>query len=187
MEKVIFRVFLCFLLVFSLCTGITFKVSAEGITVNNLKFDVVEQENLPEEILTKLDSIKETRGSYVFDALNFKNLEDTYYVIVCAGTKPTIGHSIEAVKVEDNEGKTVVYVKDQGPSGGAYGMALSYPIAAIKISKVGMSPNFVVKDIEGNDYKVSFIDDSKRKADLEAFHERIQALQRFFKMFVSQS
>lgn len=151
-----FLLSLSYILCFGQIANAKAKAVSPSITVNVLKYEVVNVQNMPQEIKDKLETLREKKGAYVFDGEKFSIPENYYYIFIGMGMKPTLGYSIGVTRVEDNEGKTVVYVNEISPApGDITGQMVTYPFTVIKISKVGMVPNFVVRNNFGENYDVT--------------------------------
>jgi hypothetical protein len=155
MKKTLFACSLGLIFAVSLCFGTIASAKVPSITVNKLTYDVVDGTNIPDAITSKIDAMKDKIGAFVFDGGKFEIPEDNYYIYISIGMKPTSGYSIAVTRVEDNEGKTVVYVNEKAPSPEEItAQMITYPYTVIRISKIGMVPNFVVVSGELKNYDV---------------------------------
>lgn len=117
----------------------------QGITVNDIAFEKVDLNTLPEASRNFIDSTKEKKG-YVYWQEG-----DSYYIAIFAGQKPTAGYEINVLSVEDNEGNTNILVETSSSSGAA-ATVITYPVVLIKAS--GITNNFNVTDINGETYSL---------------------------------
>lgn len=124
------------------------KAPSQGITLNKIKFDKVEEDKAPKAITDKLESLRKNKGfTYVEDKDSGE-----IYIAVFMGEKLSGGYSIEVVSVEDSDGKTVVEVKEKAPQqGDMVTEVLTYPFVIIKAK--GVTPNISVSNTEGEAYK----------------------------------
>lgn len=112
----------------------------KGITVNKIVFEVLDFNSLSNEHKKIIEENKTSRGYSYWE-------EDNGYVIVIfAGEKSTAGHKTDVIRVEDNEGKTVILVEEKAPKEmGA--TVISYPYTIIKAK--GITNNFIIEDFNG--------------------------------------
>lgn len=118
----------------------------QGITVNDIPFERVEIDEMPEDIRDKVDQAKSLQG---FDILQSGEVS---YLVVYAGERPTGGYSIEITSIVDQEGITEVTVKEKAPGKDVMvTQALTYPFDIAKL-ELGISGNvklFFVSDGNG--------------------------------------
>lgn len=111
----------------------------EGITINNLDYDVVKE--VPE-----LNEMPHEKGYRAIEK------EDGYLILISMGEQNTGGYSVEVENVVDNEGVTTIITKETVPEKDQVTIqVITYPKTAIKLSK-NISPNFYVVDDKGNAY-----------------------------------
>lgn len=108
----------------------------QGITVNKINFNTItEMSDLPESVLNAIMAMKEKRGYTYFE------YEDGYMLVVFMGEKNTGGYGIEVASVEDNEGRTVVLVKETAPEKDAMVIqVVTYPFTVVTMK--GVTNNF---------------------------------------------
>lgn len=113
----------------------------QGITVNKIQFEVLK--NIPSQVKQPF-----TEKGYQVIQNN-----DKYIIVIGSGEKRTGGYSISVTQVEDNEGKTIITVKETGPAQGEMTtQVITYPVVAIQIGN-NISPNFVVENTKGEVFK----------------------------------
>lgn len=115
------------------------ETQGQGFTVNQIKFEVVDASTLPEEIAEEIDTLKLQRG-YEYWAQE----DGSFLILVSAGEKMTGGYEIAVEAIEDNEGKTIISVKETEPSGDMNAEMITYPYVVVKAS--GITDNFIVSD-----------------------------------------
>ena len=123
----------------------------QGITVNKIPFEVVDTATLSEQMLNEIETLRLQRG-YAF----WQQEDGSYLILVSAGEKLTGGYGIEVEAVEDNEGKTVISVKETEPEGDMNLQALTYPAVVIKAA--GITEQFIIRDQNQNEYAPIAID-----------------------------
>ena len=117
----------------------------QGITVNIFHFEVL-VDNIPEELTDLIEQNKEEKG-YIA-----KEMDGVWYIAVLMGEKNTGGYDIEVESIEDNEGRTNIFVKEIVPEKDAMvTMAITYPYEVIKITD-GLAPNFKVVNQDNVEY-----------------------------------
>jgi hypothetical protein len=119
-----------------------------GITVNKIPFtNITDTSKLPSEVQTKIEEVKGTQGFYLFPNKDYGLDEYGYHVLISLGEKNTGGYSIKVTAVEDNEGKTIIYVEEGKPTEGSMTIqAITYPYSLIKIKGVTPYVKIVSKD-----------------------------------------
>jgi len=119
----------------------------QGIVNNKINFEVVEDKAAPKELLSMISKGKENKG-FIFtidDATGY------IYIAVLSGARPTGGYSIEVTGIDDNEGKTNVFVKETAPSKDAFvTQVITYPYTIVKAR--GITPNITVKNTQEQSY-----------------------------------
>ena len=119
----------------------------QGIVNNKIEFQVISEVDAPKPLLEKLNMNKDKRGFVytVDDSTGY------IYIAVMSGTKPTGGYSIEVTGIEDNEGRTNVFVKEVSPSKDMMvTQAITYPYTIVKAR--GITPNITVKNLQGDKF-----------------------------------
>ena len=113
----------------------------QSIVNNKINFEVISDINAPKDLLEMINKNKENKG-FVF------TIDDTtgyIYLAVLNGTRPTGGYSIEVTGIDDNEGKTNVFVKEISPSTDMYvTQVITYPYTIVRAK--GITPNITVKN-----------------------------------------
>jgi hypothetical protein len=125
-----------------------------GIAVNKIPFvNITDISILPEEVQWKIEDLKETQGFYLFDNKEYGiGDEDGYHVLINLGQRNTGGYSIKVTEVEDNEGKTLIYVEEVSPAEGTMTtQAITYPFSLIKIK--GVTPYVKIVSKDGKVYR----------------------------------
>ncbi len=117
----------------------------QGITVNQIEFEVIDIATLSEELLSEIEALKVQKG-YEF----WQQEDGSFLILISAGEKLTGGYGIEVESIEDNEGKTYIYVKETEPEGDMNLQALTYPFVVIKAA--GITDQFVILDQDQNEY-----------------------------------
>lgn len=119
----------------------------QGIVNNKINFEVVEDKAAPKELLAMISKGKENKG-FIFtidDATGY------IYIAVLSGARPTGGYSIEVTGIDDNEGKTNVFVKETAPSKDVFvTQVITYPYTIVKAR--GITPNITVKNTQEQSY-----------------------------------
>ena len=116
----------------------------KGITVNTISFEEISDEKLSEDIKSFIEENKSNKGYSYFT--NSENGEIT--LVVFQGEKSTGGYDVEVLRIEDNEGKTNVLVKEIEPSKDSLvTMAITYPYTVVKFS--GTTDDFYVENTKG--------------------------------------
>ena len=119
----------------------------QGIVNNKINFEVVEDKAAPKELLAMISKGKENKG-FIFtidDATGY------IYIAVLSGARPTGGYSIEVTGIDDNEGKTNVFVKETAPSKDVFvTQVITYPYTIVKAR--GITPNITVKNTQQQSY-----------------------------------
>jgi hypothetical protein len=119
----------------------------KGITVNNISFEVVEDEKVPDALNTKIQKYKEQRGFL------YTEKDGYYYVAILSGLRPTGGYGIEVKTVEDIEGKTKIIVEETAPSPGDFvTQVITYPYTVIKLKDA--ADKFVVENSGGEKFEL---------------------------------
>lgn len=117
----------------------------QGITVNQIAFEVIDIATLSEEMLSDIEALKVQKG-YEF----WQQEDGSFLILISAGEKLTGGYGIEAESMEDNEGKTIIHVKETVPEGDMNLQALTYPFVVIKAA--GITDQFLILDQDQNEY-----------------------------------
>lgn len=110
-----------------------------GITVNKINFQTLKEGSIPSELATKIESNKSNKGyiSLVDDITGY------IYIAVLMGEKPTTGYSVSVNYVEDNEGRTKVFVSEKKPgSTDMLSQVKTYPYIVIRAQRI--TPNISV-------------------------------------------
>ncbi|PLS19018.1 hypothetical protein CVD28_01035 [Bacillus sp. M6-12] len=119
----------------------------QGITVNKVQYETISQGKAPQTLKNQIEKRKSTRGFLAHRG------EDGLYVYIASGEKTTGGFNVEVVSVEDNEGKTIIYVKENTPEKGMITtQAISYPSVTVKMK--GTTENVHVYDVTDEDVKM---------------------------------
>lgn len=120
----------------------------QGIVNNKINFEVVSEKDTPETLIEMINKNKEKRGFlYIVD-----DSTGYIYIAVMSGTKPTGGYSVEVTGVEDNEGRTNVFVKELSPSKEAMvTQDITYPYTIVRAK--GITPNISVKNLQEESFK----------------------------------
>lgn len=117
----------------------------QGITVNKISFEVIDITTLSEEQISEIELLKAQRG-YEF----WQQEDGSFLILISAGEKMTGGYGIEVVSIEDNEGRTVIAVKETEPEGDMNLQAITYPFVVVKTS--GITDQFVIQDQNEQEY-----------------------------------
>ena len=125
----------------------------QGITVNKIKFEVIDSMTLSEQMISEMEALKLRKG-YAF----WQQEDGSFLVLISAGEKMTGGYGIEVEAVEDNEGKTYIYVIETAPAEGDMNLqALTYPFFVIKVA--GITDQFIILDQDQNEYSLITAED----------------------------
>lgn len=147
--------------------GTTIKATTapQGITVNKITFQTVTNTStLPKAMLEKIEAVKKSRGFYLFENKEYGVKEDGYHLLIALGERPTAGYGIKVKAVEDNEGKTLVYVEEAKPAEGTMAaQVITYPYVVIKIK--GVTPNVTIVEEKGKAYPNLKVEDKGIKVD----------------------
>jgi hypothetical protein len=110
----------------------------QGITVNKIAFqNVTDISILPKAMQEKIEALKTNRGFYLFENKQYGIVEDGYHLVINLGERSNSGYGVKVKLVEDNEGKTLVYVEETKPAAGSMNaMVITYPYTVIKIKGV---------------------------------------------------
>jgi hypothetical protein len=156
--------------VYALNSNNSSTAPVQNIVNNKINFEIVSDKDAPKNLLEMISNNKENKGFLftVDDATGY------IYIAVMIGSRPTGGYSIEVTGIEDNEGKTNVFVKEMSPSKDMFvTQVITYPYTIVKAK--GITPNITVRNNSGvylnnlaNDVLKSNIWD-KRWKDLKGF------------------
>jgi hypothetical protein len=133
--------------VYALSSNGVSTAPVQGIVNNKINFEVIEDKAAPKELLAMISKGKENKG-FIFtidDATGY------IYIAVLSGTRPTGGYSIQVTGIDDNEGKTNVFVKEIAPSKDVFvTQVITYPYTIVKAR--GITPNITVKNTQQQSY-----------------------------------
>ena len=119
----------------------------QGIVNNKINFEVIASKDAPKDLLEMINKQKENKG-FIFtidDATGY------IYIAVLSGSRPTGGYSIEVTGIEDNEGKTNVFVRETSPAKDLYlTQVITYPYTIVKAR--GITPNITVKNVQDQSF-----------------------------------
>jgi hypothetical protein len=133
--------------------GTNEEPSNQGITVNQINFKVIDSSTLLEELRNEIEILKLQKG-YQF----WKQDDGSFFILISAGEKNTGGYGIEVESIEDNEGKTIVSVKETEPAEGDMNLqALTYPFVVVKASEI--TDQFMIRDQDQNEYTLINLDE----------------------------
>lgn len=128
----------------------TSKKPIQGITVNDIKFQILDATLLNDNIKAEVDDLISNKGYYYW--LDENNI---FTLLIAMGEKTTGGYAIEVMSIEDNEGKTVVLVKETGPEKDQMvTQAITYPY--IIVTMQGVTDQFRISNTHNEIYE--FID-----------------------------
>lgn len=124
----------------------SFKESiSKNIKVNEINFDVIINENLPQNIQNTIKTMKANRG-YIID-----EYEGDSYISIFTGKKNNEGFSIKVLSVEDNMGEINMVVQEVSPTeGSVIAEEISYPNLTLKV--IGVLQKIVIKNIKGDTF-----------------------------------
>lgn len=118
-----------FVLVLATAAGPRTLVAAQGITKSPVKFEVVGYDQLPAEAKAAVDTRDEMPFMRVFEGPN-----DTQYVLISLGRRPTGGFRVKIESVEDVEGRiSVVFSEIKPGKGEMVTQVITYPWLAIRV------------------------------------------------------
>lgn len=134
------KVVLSFLTIFILIFGINFRAAAEekiinfsgcrSIAVNKISFDRVSTEHAPDRIINLINIYKKSKGFvyYTDDKGGYT------YIGILMGQKNTGGYSLKVTDVQNNDGKTNVFVEEIWPSESDIVIqVITYPYVIIRV------------------------------------------------------
>jgi hypothetical protein len=122
------------------------KEVPKGITVNKIKFEVVNYDKLPPNMINSINILKANRGYIVSEDNGY------YYITIFSGRKNTGGYTIKVLSVEDNEGRTNIEAEEKGPgSQDIVTQVITYPYTTIKVT--GIAPNFNIRNTQGETFE----------------------------------
>lgn len=123
------------------------KTPGQGITVNEIKYEVIDINALSEQMVSSIEILRQSRGYEIWE-----QEDGSFLILISAGEKPSGGYAIEVDYIEDNEGKTVISVRETEPGpNDAVTLAITYPIVLVKAS--GITNDFVVRDQNQIEYQ----------------------------------
>lgn len=104
----------------------------QGITVNKIDFIEVNITDLNEVQIDQINNFASVGGYYYW-----ADGKGGYIVFIGMGEKPTGGFSIKVLSVEDNEGRTNIFIEEISPKADdVVTQALTYPYIVIEIKGV---------------------------------------------------
>ena len=140
------RIILSLVSILILAFGIDFRVAAKereenslthnSITANKISFDQVSIEDAPDRMVNLINIYKRSKGFvyYTDDANGY------VYIGILMGEKSTGGYSVKVTEVQDNEGKTDVFVQEICPSADAIvTQVITYPYIIIRAKGITTS------------------------------------------------
>lgn len=119
----------------------------QGITVNQIKYEVVDVSNLPEQLAEEIETLKLSQG-YAY----WLQEDGSYYILISAGEKSTGGYDIKVEAIEDNEGKTIISVIESESTDDMVAQVISYPVVIVKAA--GITDQFIVRDQNQKEYSL---------------------------------
>ena len=98
--------------------------------VNELQYEEVEEENIPEEVYEKILRVYDSFGRFVYIC------SDSLYIVVCYGAQPTEGYSIEVNQLYESSNAILVETTLKGPAGPDKPVQnITYPYIVLKLEK----------------------------------------------------
>jgi hypothetical protein len=140
-----------------ICTGIAVPAKADinsakppasyNFKYNNIKFEEISAENVPAPLSGIIASDKARTGF-----LHYYDEDTGYmYIAVLMGKRNTGGYSVQVTEVEDVEGRTNVWIKENKPQPGTNVLqVITYPYTVIRAK--GITPNITIKNSSGTMY-----------------------------------
>lgn len=120
--------------------------SNQGITVNPIKFEVIDINTLQVQLINEVEILKLNKGYAYWEQEN-----GSYLIFISAGEKNTGGYSVEVKSIEDNEGKTVISIMENVPAADAMVTeAITYPYIIVKTT--GITDQFIIRDQNQSEY-----------------------------------
>ncbi len=116
----------------------------QGITVNQIPFEVIDVLTLSEQMMNDIEALKVQYG-YEF----WQQEDNSFLILISSGEKMTGGYGLEVEAIEDNEGKTYIYIKETDPEGDMNLQAITYPFVVIKAA--GITDQFVILNQDQNE------------------------------------
>lgn len=123
----------------------TNQTPVQGITVNQIDFEVMDPTTLSEQMIADIEALKVQKG-YEF----WQQEDGSFIILISSGEKNTGGYAIEVKSIEDNEGMTVISVVETEPEGDMNAQVISYPYVVVKAS--GITDRFSVLDQNRNEF-----------------------------------
>lgn len=117
----------------------------QGITVNQIKFEVLDPAALSEQMIADIEAMKVQKG-YEY----WQQEDGSFIILISSGEKTTGGYAIEVTSIEDNEGMTIITVAETEPEGDMNSQVISYPYVVVKAS--GITDRFDVRDQSGKEF-----------------------------------
>ena len=129
--------------VYALSSNVVSSAPIQGIVNNKIKFEVVNNEDAPQVLMEMVNKRKGEKGFiYTID-----DSSGYIYIAVMSGEKPTGGYSIEVTGIEDNEGRTNVFVNELTPSKDMIvTQVITNPYTIVRAK--GITPNITVKNLQ---------------------------------------
>lgn len=129
--------------VYALSSNVVSSSPIQGIVNNKIKFEVVNKEEAPQDLMEMVNKRKEQKGFiYAID-----DSAGYIYIAIMGGEKPTGGYSIEVTGIEDNEGRTNVFVNELTPSKDMLvTQVITYPYTIVRAK--GITSNITVKNLK---------------------------------------
>jgi len=145
--------------VYALDLNVVNNAPKQGIVCNKINFEVLSQKDTPKMLMDRINKNKDKKGFiYLVD-----DSTGYIYIAIMSGTKPTGGYSIEVTGIEDNEGRTNVFVKESIPSKDMIvTQALTYPYTIVKAK--GITPNITVISLQNEKFNNLTIEKMPNKA-----------------------
>ncbi|MBN2558958.1 MAG: protease complex subunit PrcB family protein [Clostridia bacterium] len=120
----------------------------QGITVNKIEFKEVEPGDLTEGQIRQINDFALVGGYY-----HWVDSNGVYRVFISAGEKPTGGHGIKVISVEDNEGMTNIIVEETSPGeDDIVTQAITYPYVVVEMK--GITDRFSITGLDGREFEL---------------------------------
>ena len=109
--------------VYALSSNVVSSAPIQGILNNKIKFEVVNTKDAPQVLMEMVNKRKEGKG-FIY---SIDDSSGYIYIAVMSGERSTGGYSIEVTGIEDNEGRTNVFVNELTSE--RYGCNTSYNLS----------------------------------------------------------
>jgi len=132
--------------VYALSSNVVSSAPIKGILNNKIKFEIVNTKDAPQVLMEMVNKRKEGKG-FIY---SIDDSSGYIYIAVMSGERSTGGYSIEVTGIEDNEGRTNVFVNELTPAKDmVVTQVITYPYTIVRAK--GITPNITVRNLQ-NEY-----------------------------------